>query len=135
MKKIVLIGITNLNGNARTRAVKNGMKVASKCVCTVILIVIAELFEGLSYIPIVGIPFSVTHAALETGRAAHTKERHDKISAGLAIGTAAAEIVLAPVLVYSLVQIPAKVAATDRNTLDRQHSLHTHGQRSCWYDG
>jgi len=71
-----------------------------------------RIIRGLSYIPVLGIPFSVTHATLESGRAAHTKERHDKISAGLAIGTAAAEIVLAPVLVSSIVHIPAKIAAT-----------------------
>jgi hypothetical protein len=69
-----------------------------------------RIIRGLSYIPVLGIPFSVTHATLESGRAAHTKERHDKISAGLAIGTAAAEIVLAPILVSSIVHIPAKVA-------------------------
>ncbi|CAF4827641.1 unnamed protein product, partial [Rotaria sp. Silwood1] len=71
------------------------------------------------------IPFSVTHAALETGRAGHTKERHDKISAVLAIGTAAAEIVLAPVFVHSIVKIPTKAAVVTGtqltvNTLFRQ---------------
>ncbi|CAF3028391.1 unnamed protein product [Rotaria sp. Silwood2] len=70
-----------------------------------------RIIQRLSYIPVVGIPFSVTHAALETGRAGHTKERHDKISAGLAIGTAAVDIVLAPVFVHSIVTIPAKAAA------------------------
>ncbi|CAF4082975.1 unnamed protein product, partial [Rotaria sp. Silwood1] len=70
-----------------------------------------RIIQGLSHIPVVGIPFSVTHAALETGRACHTKERHDKISARLAIGIAAAEIVLAPAFVNSIVKIPVKAAA------------------------
>jgi hypothetical protein len=84
-----------------------------------------RLIRRLSYIPILGIPFSVTHATLESGRAAHTKERHDKISAGLAIGTAAAEIVLAPVLVSSIVHIPAKVAVQTGTHLTA-NTLFTH---------
>jgi hypothetical protein len=84
-----------------------------------------RIIRGLSYIPILGIPFSVTHATLESGRAAHTKERHDKISAGLAIGTAAAEIVLAPVLVSSIVHIPAKVAVKTGTHLTA-NTLFTH---------
>jgi hypothetical protein len=84
-----------------------------------------SIIRGLSYIPVLGIPFSVTHAALESGRAAHTKERHDKVGAGLAIGTAAAEIVLAPFLVNSIMHIPAKVAATTGTHLTT-HTLFTH---------
>jgi hypothetical protein len=84
-----------------------------------------RIIRGLSHIPIAGLPFAVTHAVLEAGRAGHTKERHDKISAGLAIGTAAAEIALVPVLVYSLVHIPAKVAATTGTHLTA-NTLFTH---------
>jgi hypothetical protein len=45
-KKMILIEKTNLNGNVRIRAVKNGMTVVLKFACTVPLIAIAALFAA-----------------------------------------------------------------------------------------
>ncbi|CAF0954829.1 unnamed protein product [Didymodactylos carnosus] len=70
-----------------------------------------KIVQGLSVIPVLGLPFSITHAVLETGRAAHTKECHDKVSAGTAIAFAGLDIALTPVFVGSLIKIPSIAAA------------------------
>jgi len=46
------------------------------------------IIQGLSFIPMIGLPFSITHATLKTDRTVHTKERLDKDSTEFAIGTA-----------------------------------------------
>ncbi|CAF1431239.1 unnamed protein product [Adineta steineri] len=65
----------------------------------------------LSCIPLLGIPFSVTNAILRCGKAAQSNNRADNINAGLATTFAVIDIITAPLIVGSLIQIPAKVAA------------------------
>jgi hypothetical protein len=65
---------------------------------------------GLSFVPVVGLPFSITNAVLETGCASHTGKAEDIVNARIAITAAIADIILTPLLVNSLINAPAMAA-------------------------
>ena len=69
------------------------------------------IIEVLSYIPFVGVPFSITNAVLQCGKAAQSNTTDDKIDAGLSVAFAVLDTVTAPFIVGALVKIPGKVAA------------------------
>ncbi|CAF1078100.1 unnamed protein product [Rotaria magnacalcarata] len=70
-----------------------------------------NIINSVSYVPIIGLPFSVTNAVLESGRAAQTGEPQDIANATLATVKAAVNTVLTPMLVGSLLNVPAVTAA------------------------
>ncbi|CAF1184847.1 unnamed protein product [Rotaria sp. Silwood1] len=65
----------------------------------------------LSYIPVLGLPFSLTNAVLQCGKAAQSNSIADEVDAGLSVAMCIMDVVTAPFIVGSLVTIPAKVTA------------------------
>ncbi|CAM4839141.1 unnamed protein product [Rotaria magnacalcarata] len=71
-----------------------------------------NIISSVSDVPIIGLPFSVTKAVLESGRAAQTGESQDIANATQVTVVAAVDIVLTPMLAGSLLKILAVTAAT-----------------------
>ncbi|CAF1413901.1 unnamed protein product [Rotaria magnacalcarata] len=69
------------------------------------------IISVLSYVPIVGLPFSLTNAVLQCGKAAQSNTTADQVDAGLTVTFAVIDIVTAPFIIGALVKIPAEVAA------------------------
>ena len=69
------------------------------------------IINVLSYIPLVGVPFSVTNAVLQCGKASQSNTTSDKVDAGLTTVFAAVDVVFAPFAIDALIKVPAKVTA------------------------
>ncbi|CAF1298413.1 unnamed protein product [Rotaria sp. Silwood1] len=65
----------------------------------------------LSFLPVIGLPFSLTNAVLQCGKAAQSNNTADEVDAGLSVAMSIVDVVTTPFIVGSLVTIPAKVAA------------------------
>lgn len=65
----------------------------------------------LSYVPIIGIPFSVANAILTCGKAAQSNKTEDQSDACITTILAFIDVVTVPFVVGTLARIPGKVAA------------------------
>jgi len=70
-----------------------------------------KIISVLSNVPFLGLPFSVTNAVLQCGKAAQSNSTVDQIDAGISVVSAVVDFAAAPFIVGSLVKISGKVAA------------------------
>ncbi|CAF1639275.1 unnamed protein product [Adineta ricciae] len=70
-----------------------------------------KIISGLSYIPVLGIPFSVTNAVLQCGKAARSNTNGDTTDAVVSTTFAVIDVVTAPLIVGSFVTKAAETAA------------------------
>jgi len=69
------------------------------------------IITAFAMIPLVGIPFSLTDAILQCGKASQSNKTTDNIDAAFTTTFAVIDLITAPFIVGSLAKIPAKIAS------------------------